>query len=133
MLDSTDSTAAEQVQQKRHIPMTILSANRSGSNTIFNNPRIVFSSIPHVFNRSIPSTKPQIHFVGKQADDMLLISDGSQSGKDFPCSLKHMLMFLEQILQICGIDVSGLMGTLCQLIEIVAVPAQERDHLPHIR
>ena len=42
-------------------------------------------------------------------------------------------MFLEQILQICGIDVSGLMGTLCQLIEIVAVPAQKRDQLPHIR
>ena len=44
-LDSTDSTAVEQMQKKRHIPMTILSANRRGSNNILNNPRIAVSSI----------------------------------------------------------------------------------------
>ena len=63
---------------------------------------------------------------------MLLLSDRSQPGKDFPCSVKHLPMVLGQIIQICGIDVSGLMGTLCQLIEIVAVPAQQRDQLPNI-
>ena len=123
MLDSTDSTAAEQMQKKRHIPTAILSVIRSGSNTIFNNPRIAISSSHRVFNRSIPSVMSQVHFVNEQEDDMLQFSDGSQSSKDLPCSLKHMLMFLEQILQICGIDVSSLMGTLRQLIEVVAISA----------
>lgn len=64
---------------------------------------------------------------------MLLISDGSQSGKDFPCSLKHMLMFLEQIFQIYGIDVPCFVCTFRQLIEVVAISAQQRDQLPNIR
>ena len=123
MLDSTDSTAAEQTQTKRQIPMMAPSTNRIGSNSIRNNPRIAFSSILRIFNGSIPSAAPQVHFVGEFADDMLLFSDGSQSGKYLPCGIKHKLMILEQILQIYGIDAPGLVSTLCQLIEIVAVAA----------
>lgn len=65
MLDSTDSTAVEQMQKKRHIPMTILSANRRGNNSILNSPRIAISSILRVFNGSIPSAEPQVHFIGE--------------------------------------------------------------------
>lgn len=123
MLDRTDSSAVEHAQKKRHTPMTIPSTNRIGSNSIRNNPLIVVSSILRVFNGSIPSAAPQVHFVGELADDMLLFSDGSQSGKYLPCGIEHTLMILEQILQICCIDVPGLVGSLCQLIEIVAVAA----------
>lgn len=55
MLDITDSTAVEQMQKKRQTPMAIPNTNRSGSNNIFNNPRIAIFSIHRVFNRSIPS------------------------------------------------------------------------------
>ena len=65
MLDITDNTAAEQIQQKRHTPIAIPNTNRSGSNNIFNNPRIAVSTIHHVFNRSIPSPILQVHFVNE--------------------------------------------------------------------
>ena len=42
-LDSTDSTAAEQMQKKRHIPMMIPNANRRGNNNILKSPRIAVS------------------------------------------------------------------------------------------
>ena len=65
MLDITDSTAVEQMQKKRHTPMAIPNTNRSGSNNIFNNPRIAVSPIHRVFNRSIPSAMSQVPFVNE--------------------------------------------------------------------
>ena len=123
MLVRTDKTAVEQIQKKRHTPMTSPNTNWNGSNNILNNPRIVVYSILRIFNESIPFSAPQVHFVDKPADDMLLFSDGSQPGKYLPCGIEHTLMILEQILQIRSINAPGLMSSLCQLIEVVAVAA----------
>ena len=57
ILDSTDNIAAEQIQKKRHTPITIPNANRIGSNSILNNPHIAVSSVHRVF--SIGAYHPQ--------------------------------------------------------------------------